>query len=243
MKQGSVDNIVIGFSMCGLVARYAIRKMEVDGIAHHVRLLVCYDTPHQGANVPVGMTQLLWESSPTLLTQVILKFFAKGWRNYYKALTTPAAMQMLLHWGGNMTGGVGSKSPAFDTFRASLSSLGNNGYPQMCRNIAIIHGSMNAADRELFNNYNYGSRIFRSWTPFGLQNSNIDIHTNSISQNGNIFRFATWGIFFKRLGVTRNYNSPFNDDFLPGGRSSQGVPNKLFSESSHFDFCFVPSTM
>lgn len=241
IKQGNTDNIVLGVCMSGLVARYALRKMEVDGINHHVRLMICYDTPNQGANVPVGLTQLLWESSPTLLTQVILKFFAKTWRDYYYSMNTPAATQMMLHWGGQLTGGVGSKSPAFDAFQASLNSLGNGGYPQNCRNIAITHGSMNAQDRDLFDEYNYGDRILRSFTPFGLQNSNIDIHTNSLSQNTNVLRFATWGIFSKKLGVSLNYNSPFNDDFLPGGITPRTVPNKLFFDTKSFDFCFIPT--
>jgi hypothetical protein len=241
IKQGNIDNIVLGVCMSGLVARYALRKMEVDGINHHVRLMICYDTPNQGANVPVGLTQLLWESSPTLLTQVILKFFAKTWRDYYYSMTTPAATQMMLHWGGQLTGGVGSKSPAFDAFQASLNSLGNGGYPQNCRNIAITHGSMNAQDRDLFDDYNYGDRILRSWTPFGLQNSNIDVHTNSLNQISNVLRFATWGIFSKRLGVSLNYNSPFNDDFLPGGITPKAVPNKLFSKTKDFAFCFIPT--
>lgn len=241
IKQGNTDNIVLGVCMSGLVARYALRKMEVDGINHHVRLMICYDTPNQGANVPVGLTQLLWESSPTLLTQVILKFFAKKWRDYYYSMNTPAATQMMLHWGGQLTGGVGAKSPAFDALQFSLNSLGNGGYPQNCRNIAITHGSMNAQDRDLFDDYNYGDRILRSWTPFGLQNSNIDVHTNSLNQISNVLRFATWGIFSKRLGVSLNYNSPFNDDFLPGGITPRAVPNKLFSESKDFTFCFIPT--
>ena len=241
IKQGNIDNVVIGASMSGLVARYAIRKMEVDGIQHHVKLLICFDTPHQGANVPVGMTQLLWESSPTLLTQVILKFFAKGWRNYYDAMTTPAASQMLMHWGGTVAGGIGSKSPAFDAFRTNLNNLGNGGYPLKCRNIAVINGSMIAQENDQLSGYNYGSRILRSWTPFGLQNSNIDVHTNLPNQNTNVCRFATWGIFAKRLGVALNYNSPFNDDFLPGGITLYAVPNKLFSKTASFPFCFVPT--
>lgn len=241
IKQGNTDNIVLGVCMSGLVARYALRKMEVDGINHHVRLMICYDTPNQGANVPVGLTQLLWESGPTLLTQVILKFFAKTWRDYYYSMTTPAATQMMLHWGGKLTGGVGSKSPAFDAFQASLNGLGNGGYPQNCRNIAITHGSMNAQDRDLFDEYNYGDRILRSWTPFGLQNSNIDVHTNAPNQNTNVLRFATWGIFSKKLGVSLNYNSPFNDDFLPGGITPKAVPNKLFSSTKDFTFCFIPT--
>jgi hypothetical protein len=241
IKQGNFQNIVIGASMSGLVARYAIRKMEQDGLAHNVRLMICYDTPHQGANVPVGLTQLLWEANPTLLTQVILKFFAKTWRNYYLAMSTPAAQQMLLHWGGHATGGVGSKAGAFDLFRTQLNNLGNGGYPVLSRNIAVIHGSMNAGDRSIFDNYTYGSRLIRSWTPFGLQNTNIDIHTNELGQNTNVLRFASWGIISKRLGVTRSYSSVLNDDFLPGGRSTAPVPNKLFKETSSFNFCFIPT--
>ncbi|NIJ53074.1 T9SS type A sorting domain-containing protein [Dyadobacter arcticus] len=241
MKIGNDQSVVIGESMSGLVARWALRQMENEGIAHHVKLMICYDTPHQGANVPVGLTQLLWEANPSLFTQVILKFFAKKWRNFYQALATPAGTQLLLHWGGQLTGGVGSKAPAFDAFRSQLLALGNGGYPQQSRNIAIIHGSMNAGDRTIFNNYNYGSRILRSWTPFALQNSNIDVHTNALNQNESVFRFATWGIFANAVGINRKYSSPLNDDFLPGGRSSAPVPNKLFKETSNFNFCFVPT--
>lgn len=241
MKTGNAQSIVIGESMSGLVARWALRQMENEGITHQVKLMICYDTPHQGANVPVGLTQLLWEAKPSLFTQVILKFFAKGWRNYYQALETPAGTQLLMHWGGKLTGGVGSKAPAFDAFRMQLLALGNGGYPQNCRNIAIIHGSMNAGDRVVFDNYSYGSRILRSWAPFGLQNVNIDVHTNPLNQDANIFRFATWGVFSKAIGVNRTYNSTLNDDFLPGGRSVFPVPNKLFYKTSSFNFCFVPT--
>jgi hypothetical protein len=241
MKTGNGQSVVIGESMSGLVARWALRQMENEGISHQVKLMICYDTPHQGANVPVGLTQLLWEAKPSLFTQVILKFFAKGWRNYYQALGTPAGTQQLMHWGGKLTGGIGSKAPAFDVFRSQLLAQGNGGYPQNCRNIAIIHGSMNAGDRTIFNNYNYGSRILRSWAPFGLQNLNIDVHTNPLNQDANIFRFATWGVFSKAIGVNRTYNSALNDDFLPGGRSVFPVPNKLFFKTSSFKFCFVPT--
>lgn len=57
-KTGNIESIVIGESMSGLVARWALREMENAGQPHHVRLLLCYDTPHQGANVPVGVTNV-----------------------------------------------------------------------------------------------------------------------------------------------------------------------------------------
>jgi hypothetical protein len=241
MKTGTTESIVIGESMSGLVARWALREMEKDGMAHEVKLMLCYDTPHQGANVPVGLTQLMREASPTLFTQVILKFFAKKWRDYFLAINTPAAKQMLLHWGGHLTGGVGNKHPDFDVFRTQLAALGNGGYPQNCRNIAVTHGSMDAGDRELFDRYNYGDRILRGWAPFLLQNANIDVHTNQLSQNTNVLRFASWGILSKAIGISRFYNSALNDDFLPGGQTNMAVPNKLFNATDSLDFCFVPT--
>ncbi|KQS31550.1 hypothetical protein ASG33_11975 [Dyadobacter sp. Leaf189] len=241
MKTGNIESVVIGESMSGLVARWALRQMENENIPHHVKLMICYDTPHQGANIPVGLTQLAWETTPTILSQVVLKFFAKGLRNYYLALSTTAARQLLLHWGGQVSGGVGSKHPEFDLFRGELAALGNGGYPENCRNIAVIHGSMDASDRALFGNYNYGSRILRGWAPLLLQNANIDVHTNALNKNTNVFRFATWGVISKILGVSRSYNSSLNDDFLPGGRTQFSIPNKLFKSTRSFDFCFVPT--
>ncbi|MEO6281865.1 MAG: T9SS type A sorting domain-containing protein [Dyadobacter sp.] len=245
MKTGNNPSIVVGESMSGLVARWALREMENQGIAHQVNLMICYDTPHQGANVPVGMTQLYWETNITVLTQVIFKFLAKGWRNYYEALNTPAAQQMLLHWGGSINTGVGNKSPLFDSFRTQLLALGNGGYPQSCRNIAVIHGSMDATDLSVFNQYNYGSRILLGFTPGlqNLQNANIDVHTNQLSQNESVLRFATWGLLASALGVNKKYNSSLNDDFLPGGRIfEEGIPNKLFGKNkTYFRFCFVPT--
>lgn len=239
-KTGNVESIVIGESMSGLVGRWALREMENAGKPHHVRILLCYDTPHQGANVPVGVTQLVYDANATILTKVILKFFAKRWRDYCLAIGTPAAKQLLLHHQGYPN--VGAKHADFDNLRTQLVNLGNGGYPANCRNIAVIHGSMNAADRALFNNYSYGSRLMLSWTPLLLQNTNIDIHTNELNNSASVLRFAAWGLLSKTPGVNRKYNSALNDDFLPGGRAQFGVPNKLIGKNkTYFEFCFVPT--
>lgn len=47
-------NILMGQSMGGLIARYALRKMEKEGIYHQVTTYVSHDSPHLGANVPLG---------------------------------------------------------------------------------------------------------------------------------------------------------------------------------------------
>jgi hypothetical protein len=46
-KTGSNKNVVLGLSMGGLCARYALKKMENNGETHQVSLLVCHGAPQQ----------------------------------------------------------------------------------------------------------------------------------------------------------------------------------------------------
>ncbi len=47
-------NILVGHSMGGLVSRYALCDMESRNKPHEVATYVSYDSPHLGANVPLG---------------------------------------------------------------------------------------------------------------------------------------------------------------------------------------------
>ena len=59
-KNGSTEkNIVMGMSMGGLCARYALADMEKSGINHDTKLYISHDTPHQGANVPLGYQAMI----------------------------------------------------------------------------------------------------------------------------------------------------------------------------------------
>ena len=53
-KEGDEKNVVVGLSMGGLVASYGLRKMELAGVDHETRKYISYDSPHMGANVPLG---------------------------------------------------------------------------------------------------------------------------------------------------------------------------------------------
>ena len=48
-------SILVGHSMGGLVSRYALKTMETRKIPHNVGVYVSYDSPHLGANVPLGI--------------------------------------------------------------------------------------------------------------------------------------------------------------------------------------------
>ncbi|MEU3201889.1 hypothetical protein [Streptomyces sp. NPDC006996] len=44
-----------GFSMGGLVTRYALAKLETDGIEHQTQLYYSWDSPHTGAWIPIAL--------------------------------------------------------------------------------------------------------------------------------------------------------------------------------------------
>src|SRR5690606_15819628 len=58
-KTGSEKNVVLGMSMGGLVARYALRHMETTSRTHDTKLYISHDAPHQGANVPIAFQAMV----------------------------------------------------------------------------------------------------------------------------------------------------------------------------------------
>lgn len=58
-KVGNEQNVVIGMSMGGLVARYALRHMETTNRIHDTKLYISHDAPHQGANLPLSLQALV----------------------------------------------------------------------------------------------------------------------------------------------------------------------------------------
>lgn len=62
IQQGNEKAVVIGPSMGGLISRYALAYMEkryapskLEKWNHNTRLWVSFDSPHQGANIPIGV--------------------------------------------------------------------------------------------------------------------------------------------------------------------------------------------
>ncbi|MBS1487269.1 MAG: hypothetical protein JST43_06730 [Bacteroidetes bacterium] len=54
-QAGDDQNVVMGLSMGGLVARYGLAQMVANGENTQTRLLITHDSPHRGANVPLGI--------------------------------------------------------------------------------------------------------------------------------------------------------------------------------------------
>lgn len=118
---------IMGFSMGGLVARYALRYMEVNNIPHNTDLYISIDSPHNGAVVPMGVQQMV-----DFIDDVANIDVAD------KVLRSPAAKQMLVHhYLSNSNTPAGA--PGFhDNFYNSLNSMG---FPLQTRNIAVVDGT------------------------------------------------------------------------------------------------------
>ena len=147
-KTGSEQNVIIGPSMGGLIARYALNYMEDQTLDHDTRLFLSFDSPHRGANVPIGIQhQLNFLAYGLMANNVVeLQPLVDG------MLKSAAARQMLVdHMESHF---MGASSVEFDPtlllpmahpwkgiFDADINALTTNGFPQTVRNVSIINGS------------------------------------------------------------------------------------------------------
>jgi hypothetical protein len=140
---GSTEQIsVMGISMGGLIARWCLKDMEERGVPHNVGLYLSWDSPHQGANVPIGLQWMLRRvQADDYLNKEV---FADDAEMQVKlaegvaALRSPAAMEMLRPyalWESELA------SEEVQHNRGFYARLGAKGFPAQCRNVAMSNGS------------------------------------------------------------------------------------------------------
>ncbi|MDQ3072995.1 MAG: hypothetical protein M3Q97_07020, partial [Bacteroidota bacterium] len=150
------ENVVLGESMGGLLARIALRQMENAMEDHDTRLYISLDAPHQGANVPVGFEFvtaelfhikiranyiMTWMEVAALIPGVAEEFPITA-KDVWDAATSEAAQQMLIQpvifWDDLFHKGAALFPDPHLTFQAVLDNLG---YPQQCRTVTLANGS------------------------------------------------------------------------------------------------------
>ncbi|WP_452221731.1 T9SS type A sorting domain-containing protein [Lacinutrix salivirga] len=155
-KIGSEPNVVIGPSMGGLISRFALNYMESESLSHDTRLWISFDSPHHGANVPIG-----FQHQFNYLAYGLNDFFFIGNQNVEELqpvingmLKSNAGRQMLTdqleaHFVSNNSQEVEFDSnltlpqahPFKNIFFYKLNTLTASGFPEDTRNVAIINGS------------------------------------------------------------------------------------------------------
>lgn len=154
------ENVIIGQSMGGLVARFALKEMEDAETSHDTRLFVSQDSPHLGANLPLGYqyaarngrNQYIKSPFQLLGGDVILPLFNNGVgvSDYLGILDEPAVKQMLIQW---VDRDYTIDNTVHDAWQTTLKSMG---YPQNTKNVAISNGSQCAITQ----GFSPGSTLF-----------------------------------------------------------------------------------
>lgn len=146
---GSDEQLVVaGASMGGVIARYALLKLEDAECCHNTRFYATLDSPHKGANIPVGLQlfirnlgyKLPIEMSRKQYEQVIRSPAATQLLQYHVNSTHPTSQSVVLNPWAN-------PEPSFakarhDDFYDELEQLG--GQPKDCYRYAIVNGSVTA---------------------------------------------------------------------------------------------------
>ncbi|MBX2984833.1 MAG: T9SS type A sorting domain-containing protein [Bacteroidia bacterium] len=213
-KCSNEEILVAGVSMGGQVAKYALSYMEHNNMPHCVRTYVSFDSPHKGANVPLGF-------------QHLAKFFkglqSEAKHNYKNKLQRPATRQLLLNHCDRENG---SADNLRTEFMQRLNDVGN--YPTLCRNIAIANGSRIGQDM----GFNPGDRLL-SWHHRGwVVNYGVDVDIYALCGKEIDFGSGYWdriifnGVIKSFIGIiginwySRTKLKPSNcvsTDHVPGG--------------------------
>jgi hypothetical protein len=116
--------VVGGFSMGGLVTRYALAKMEADDIPHHTGVYFSYDSPHRGAYIPISL-------------QAFAHFIRSSSPAFSDQMNSDAAQQLL--WRHIETEDDKPEiSPKRVAFLEALQEVGN--WPRRPRLLAVANG-------------------------------------------------------------------------------------------------------
>lgn len=138
---GAEDNVVLGISMGGLVSRYALASMTKQGLSTKTRLLITHDSPHRGANTPLGAQFLTRQINDMLVVQLLnmIDVFPQL-KQANQLLDRPASQQMSIVRAINESGAVSYNSFLDGEYR-SMITFGSTGNQPTYRTIATSLGA------------------------------------------------------------------------------------------------------
>lgn len=236
-KCSSEEIVILGASMGGLVTRYALTHMEKQNMSHCVRLYISFDVPNKGANIPLGlqaMQHYLMEKTG------ILK------EPFKRKIDRAATRQMLIYHILSRF-----RSRAHDDRNEFIYKLEKQGnYPKLCRNIAVVNGSLTGA----MQNFNPGDELL-SINPF--LGNDVPWVLRTV---GAVFALArpysgidgnSWIVLSIKIALHPEYvhkidlNTYFVDHF-PGSirydlKDSRLLTGALNIVNKHSSACFIPT--
>jgi hypothetical protein len=152
-RQGGEPLIVGGVSMGGIITRYALAEMENRQEDHETATYLSWDSPHNGAWIPLVLQQMAYffEALPA----------KPGKIKEAELIRSPAAQQLLYAWvpDAKYEGAVATSSELRKQFLAELENLGQ--FPQRPRKLGVANGTGNGTGRDL----PAGAEVFKRQVP------------------------------------------------------------------------------
>lgn len=134
-RQGNEQLVVGGFSMGGLITRYALAKMEKENTAHETALYFSYDTPHQGAWFPIALQAFTHFAKDNFGNNPDV---GPDLRRFSELLNSTAAKEMA-RWHIAKADATPQQAPERTAFLKALNDVGD--WPQNVRRIAVANGT------------------------------------------------------------------------------------------------------
>ena len=147
----TTPNIVLGQSMGGVIARYALRDLEMLNQPHQTGVFISHDAPQQGANIPVGIQYFARHLADQFVGTPLGDFNIsvgqgaeiniEDIRDLFNAQGTKQLLSSYI------SSGFALDNTVFNTFQTELRTMG---YPTTARNIALSNGN-HCANTQEFN--------------------------------------------------------------------------------------------
>ncbi|GAA2635845.1 hypothetical protein GCM10010425_42250 [Streptomyces spororaveus] len=142
-REGEARLTVGGFSMGGLVTRYALAKMHHDGDEHETSTYLSYDTPHCGAWLPISV-------------QAFAHFVKDNWGDLpgfgellgsFSRMVNSQAARQLLRWHIETVSAEVRQDQARTDFLAELERVGS--WPPGVRRLGVANGTGTGAGNNI----------------------------------------------------------------------------------------------
>lgn len=133
-------NVVLGISMGGLVARYGLAQMTKNNETTDTRLLITHDSPHQGANVPVGLQKVVQALGRVTMYGFSISRIMPQYSEAIALLNEPASQQMLTYKSVSHDGPIQNNIWLNNTYRPMVTFASTGPQPSY-RFIATSQGS------------------------------------------------------------------------------------------------------
>ncbi|MFE9135086.1 esterase/lipase family protein [Streptomyces sp. NPDC007355] len=220
-QTGDARLAVGGFSMGGIVTRYALAELESQRVDHRTALYFSYDSPHRGATIPVGVQAF--------------SHFIPFPNKFARQMSSPAAQQMLWQHVDEYDGKIGV-SPLRTEFLQALDRVG--GWPRIPRTIGVANGRGDGVGLPEVKPGEVALRVDRIYpgTTFYAQAQGDDVTAASLNRR------------FPKAEKTITTDGFPELDGAPGGTlRTYGILadtlEKLGGKADlrHEDVCFVPS--